>query len=156
MWSVVRFQHFIQSWSLYVVCLRNNLFGLCFLLFSFFFVIFIVLVQFFKCNFVHLFIQLKLTLVCLGCTCIINIFYTAMHKLMKSQRIMSAIMEDLDDLFITKDISEQLFGQLKSLNISIQVHLINVDQKSVCTIVKLNHFDVTIFSKSSFNVYTDN
>lgn len=69
---------------------------------------------------------------------------------------MPAIMEDLDDLFITKDISEQLFGQFKSLNISIQVHLINVDQKSVCTIVKLNHFDVTIFSESSFNVYADN
>jgi hypothetical protein len=69
---------------------------------------------------------------------------------------MSAIVEDFDNIFVAKHISEQLFGQLKSLYVSVQIHLINIDQESVCTIVELNHFDITILSQSSFNVHSQN
>lgn len=69
---------------------------------------------------------------------------------------MPAVMEDLDNIFIAKHISEQLFGQFKCLYISIQIHLINIDQKSICTVVELDHFDVTVLSQSAFNVYSQN
>lgn len=87
----------------------------------------IVFIQFLETYFIQFHIKLKLPAISLSRTRIINIFNTAMHELMESQWIMPAVMEDLNNVLIAEYISQQLFCQLKSLYITVKIHLIDVD-----------------------------
>ncbi len=59
---------------------------------------------------------------------------------------MPTVMKDLKYLLIPHNISQQFLCKVKRLNITIQVHPINIYQEGIISIVQLYHFNIPILS----------
>jgi hypothetical protein len=63
-------------------------------------------------------------------------------------------MENLYYVFIQHQITQDLAGKPKSLEISQLVHMPDIDQEGVTTVVQLDHLDKTSTSQTTLQVHT--
>lgn len=69
---------------------------------------------------------------------------------------MAAVVKDFDYFGIRHYISKQLFSKLKGLNITINIHPVNINKKGIGLIIKLNHLNIAIFPEPTLQINPNN
>lgn len=100
------------------------------------------------------FVEVQLADVRLDCARVEYVDDAGVHDLVEDEGVVAAVVEDLEDIAVAQDVSQDLFGQLKSLHLAMHKHAMDVQQESVDAVVQLDHLDVAIFAQPSLDIYT--
>lgn len=73
---------------------------------------------------------------------------------MQTYRVVTAIMENLKNFGICHNISQNFSSKPESLEFCLFIHIPNVQQKGIFSIVELNHFNKSSLSQISLKVYS--
>lgn len=76
----------------------------------------------------------------------------ALQELVEADGVVAAVVENFDDGGVDHDVAQHFLGEPKGLELAQLVHVPNVEEEGVATVVELHHFDEASSSQSSLEV----
>lgn len=72
---------------------------------------------------------------------------------MQGKGVVSAIVEDLEDIFINHNISEEFLGEGNGLVLVLFMHGVEIEEEGIGLVIQLHHLHVSAASQPPFKVH---